>query len=283
MRAVVVGFVDWVRQWRSAVAQARATLSARPVRTGLGALATAVAVAGVVAVTAALDGVALLARQTSERAFGANTFLVAQVASPGRVSRRELQRQLRRNPAIRRGELAFLNRHAGGLVTYAPNAQTGADVAAGARVLENAAITDTTAELSELRDLGISRGRFFADRESTAGAQVAVIGADVADALFPGLDPLGRAVRVATRRFTVIGVQDRQGNSGGASLDRYVWIPLVAFEHAFGAPRTLQIQWKHCATSSPPEGRAVTHGPREPKPPGMLSGPRWTLARAWNG
>lgn len=231
----------WARAWWSAFAQALSTLRARPVRTALGALATAVAVAGVVAVTTALDGVALFATRTSERAFGSNTFLIAQVASPTRVSRRELQDQLRRNPPITRSELRFLNRYAEGLVAYAPNAQAVADVVSGSRVFERAAITGTTAVLSELRDLGISRGRFFADREDQSGQAVAVIGADVAEALFPGTDPLGRAVRLANRRFIVIGVQDRLGNSGGASLDRYVWIPLLAFERALGVPRSLQI------------------------------------------
>jgi putative ABC transport system permease protein len=46
---------------------------------------------------------------------------------------------------------------------------------------------------------------------------------------------------VAGRRFEVIGLQGRLGNSGGASLDRYVWMPITAYERAFGAPRSLQI------------------------------------------
>ena len=68
-----------------------------------------------------------------------------------------------------------------------------------------------------------------------------MIGADVADALFAAQDPLGRSVRIAGRKFTVIGVQERQGQSGGTSLDKYAWLPLRAYERAFGAPRTLQI------------------------------------------
>jgi len=36
----------------------------------------------------------------------------------------------------------------------------------------------------------------------------------------------------------VIGLQERQGNVAGASLDRNVWIPLPTFERAFGAPET---------------------------------------------
>ncbi|MFP5379195.1 MAG: ABC transporter permease [Vicinamibacteria bacterium] len=230
-----------MRTYVEAVGQASAALAARPLRAALGGLAIAVAVATIVFVVTALDGVASAARQATSRAFGADTFLIAQVASPGRVSRRELELQRQRNPPIRRADVRFLDRWAEGLVTYAPNAQTRADVVVEGRRFENAAITGTTAALADLRDLAVGRGRFFSERESTAGAAVAVIGADLADTLFPGRDPIGRGVRVAGRRFEVIGVQDRLGNAGGTSLDRYVWMPLAAFERAFGAPPSVQI------------------------------------------
>ncbi|MEZ5416870.1 MAG: ABC transporter permease [Vicinamibacterales bacterium] len=230
-----------LRRLFDAIHQGVAAAAAHRLRSSLGALAIAAAVATIVVVVAALDGVAAYARTTTARAFGSDTFLLAQVASPGRVSRRELQQQLQRNPPIRRVELAALERLAGGLVEYAPNAQTTAEVAAGGRTFENGAITGTWSTLADLRDLGIARGRFFRPDEDRSGALVAVIGADVADALFPSRDPLGQSIRLAGRRFEVIGLQDRLGNSGGASLDRYVWIPLSAYERAFGAPRSLQI------------------------------------------
>jgi putative ABC transport system permease protein len=231
--------------------QAASTLAANPLRTALGALATAVAVATVVVVVTALDGLAIYARRTSERVFGANTFLLAQVASPGRVSRAALQEQYRRNPPITRSESRFLTRHAEGLVVYAPNAQSFAEVSAGARTFESGAVTGTTATLPEIRDLGLSTGRFFDVREEQAGAFVAVIGDGIAESLFPGTDPLGRDIRIAGRRFRVVGVQDRLGTAAGASLDRYVFIPIVAFERVFGAPRTLQIFGKATGGAPP--------------------------------
>ena len=221
--------------------QGVAAAAAHRLRSSLGALAIAAAVATIVIVVAALDGVAAYARTTTARAFGSETFLIAQVASPGRVSRRELQEQLQRNPAIRRIELTAIERLAGGLVEYAPNAQTTAEVAAGGRTYENGAVTGTWSTLADLRDLAIVRGRFFRPDEDRSGAQVAVIGADVAETLYPAQDALGKTIRLAGRRFEIIGLQDRLGNSGGASLDRYVWIPLSAYERAFGAPRSLQI------------------------------------------
>ena len=125
--------------------------------------------------------------------------------------------------------------------SYAPNAQAFADVSSGSRTFDSGAVTGTTADLPEIRDLGLSTGRFFDTREEQAGAFVAVVGASIAETLYPGTDALGRDLRIAGRRFRIVGVQDRLGTAAGASLDRYVFIPIIAFERVFGAPRTLQI------------------------------------------
>lgn len=223
------------------IRQAAETLRANRLRSSLGALAIAVAVATQVIVVAALDGVAASAEATTARAFGSDTFLIGQVASPGRISRRELQDQLLRNQPIRRSDLRFLQGVADGLVEYAPNVQTVAEVTAGSRTFETAAVSGTTSVLANLRDLAIASGRFLVREDDLSGAAVAVLGADVADALFPTSDPLGQGVRIAGRRFEVVGVQVRQGSSGGTSLDRFVWIPLPAWERAFGSPRSLPI------------------------------------------
>lgn len=221
--------------------QAAATIAANRLRSSLGALAIAVAVATQVLVTTALDGVAASAEATTARTFGTDTFLLAQVASPGRVSRRELQEQLLRNQPIRRSDWRFLDRVAGGQVQYAPNVQTVAEVTAGGRIYENAAVSGTTSVLANLRDLAIAEGRFLLPRDDRTGASVAIIGAEIAGTLFPAGDALGQGIRVAGRRFEVVGVQAQLGTSGGQSLDRSVWIPLAAWERAFGAPRTLPI------------------------------------------
>ena len=73
------------------------------------------------------------------------------------------------------------------------------------------------------------------DDEDVPDRQVVILGRAVSDGLFPAADPLGQAVRIAGRGFRIIGLQARQGTAGGVSLDRYVWMPLRAFERAFGA------------------------------------------------
>ena len=114
-------------------------------------------------------------------------------------------------------------------------------MARGSRRVEAGSITGTTSSLSVIRDLNLVEGRFFGPDEDAAGAQVAVIGAEIVDGLFPAPTPVVGTVRLAGRRFTVVGVQGRIGTAGSGSLDKYVWIPLRAFERALGAPRSLQM------------------------------------------
>ena len=223
---------------RESIVQGALAVRSNPLRSTLGALAIAVAVATIVIVITALDGVRVYAETTTARTFGSDTFLIAQVASPGRISRRQLQEQLLRNPPITRAEIAFLSRFARDRVIYAPNAQTRADVTRAERQFDDASVTGTTATIADIRDINIVEGRFFRADEDRAGAQVAVIGADVVDALFAPGSPIGQPIRIAGRRFEVIGVQGRVGSGG---LDRYVWIPFRAYERAFGSPRSLQV------------------------------------------
>lgn len=234
------------------VAQAIGALRAHPLRTGLSMLAIVVAVATMAIVTTALDGVRQFAEISAARTFGSDTFVIAQIASSGSVSRKELERKLERHPALTRDDARFLARQAAGRVIYAPSTQQVAPVSAGGRTYDNAAIVGTSVEMSLIRDLGIEGGRFFQPYEETAAALVAVIGAEVADALFPGRDPLGARIRLGGRGFVIVGVQGRLGTSGGASLDRYVWVPLRAFERVFGAPATLQVFARAAGGSTTP-------------------------------
>ncbi len=222
------------------VVEAAGTIIRNPLRSALAALAVAAAVATTAVVQTGLDSLARTARDTSAKAFGADTFVIARLAS-GNLSRRELADKLARNPSISRSDVRYLQNIAAGTVTYAATAQKNADVVVGSRKFEQATINGTQAALLRIRNIDVASGRFISEQEDTAGAQVVILGSGVADALFPVGDPLGGQVRIAGRAFTVIGLQARQGTAGGVSLDRYVWMPLRAFERAFGPAASLQV------------------------------------------
>jgi putative ABC transport system permease protein len=233
-RALRVSIIEATREGAGAV-------RTHPLRALLAGLAIAAAVATIAVVAVALDGIARFARTNAARAFGSDTFVLAKVAAPGQISRRELEQKLERNPNIRRADLRFLERWASGRVVYGATVNRRVDVVAGSRRYDGASLIGATSELAAIRDLAIERGRFFTYQEEVQARQVAILGAVLVDELFPGVDALGRTVRIAGRGFEVIGLQQPQGNVAGSSLDRNVWIPLTAFERAFGAPETLQI------------------------------------------
>ncbi|HEY2614092.1 MAG TPA: ABC transporter permease [Chthoniobacterales bacterium] len=84
--------------------------------------------------------------------------------------------------------------------------------------------------------LDFKEGRFFNELESRGGANVCVIGYDVADALFPSSSPLDKWVSINGQSFKVIGEISRQGSFLGLfSLDSIVVMPLPAFQKYFSA------------------------------------------------
>jgi putative ABC transport system permease protein len=69
-------------------------------------------------------------------------------------------------------------------------------------------------------------GRAIAQEEYRVGANVIVIGDEVATFFFPDLDPIGRELRIRGVPYTVVGRIDKQGSLFGMSMDRLIIGPL---------------------------------------------------------
>jgi putative ABC transport system permease protein len=217
------------------------TLWAHKLRSALTVFGIVIGVAAVVLVGATLGAVRDVAVKTTAQSFGANTFIISQVASVGDLSRKELSDKLRKNPEIYRREAEKLGQRIGDSTLLAPALQSVSDVKAGNRSFLAAAVTGSTAGIQEIRDIKLSTGRFFTDEENRRAQGVAVIGQDLVDELFPALEPLGKQIRIQGRPFQVIGVQEKQGSSFGASLDRNVYIPLMVYEKIWGSRRSVTL------------------------------------------
>ncbi|MBP6774282.1 MAG: ABC transporter permease [Gemmatimonadaceae bacterium] len=74
----------------------------------------------------------------------------------------------------------------------------------------------------EVKKLGVSSGRPLSDQELARGEKVVVIGLDAADRLFPGLDPIGREVKLGGVPYRVVGVAESQGKAFGMSFDNFL-------------------------------------------------------------
>ena len=70
---------------------------------------------------------------------------------------------------------------------------------------------------------------------------VVVLGADTADRLFKGAEPLDKTIKLADLHFRVIGVSEKKGSFLGQSQDEFAIIPLGIFEKLFGVRPNLQL------------------------------------------
>jgi len=87
----------------------------------------------------------------------------------------------------------------------------------------------------------VAEGRFLVDTDIQLGRRVVFIGADIADALFPGESALGQEVRLRGVPFEVVGVAQRKGSMLGQSKDGFAVIPWPAYDRTFGKARNTNI------------------------------------------
>ena len=94
--------------------------------------------------------------------------------------------------------------------------------------IERAHICGVSANYANVSNFVIENGRFFTQIESDNGKNVAVIGYTIKDGLFsPGENPLGKEIKLLGRKFMVIGVVKKEGESLlGDSKDDQVLIPI---------------------------------------------------------
>jgi putative ABC transport system permease protein len=114
-------------------------------------------------------------------------------------------------------------------------------VYAEGRRLPDAIVLGAGPEFPWMVGLELEDGRYFTDGEARASRAVAVIGTDIKDELFPHVDPIGRMVTVQGKPFRVIGLTVKQGKAFGQSQDKFVLVPLGAYQKAFGKFETVDV------------------------------------------
>ncbi|MCL6258295.1 ABC transporter permease [Aquiflexum sp. TKW24L] len=80
----------------------------------------------------------------------------------------------------------------------------------------------------KIKGLKIEKGRNFSNPEVRYGNNVCVIGLDIVETLFEkNEDPLNNYITVFGKRYTIVGILEKQGSVGGGSgADRAIFIPV---------------------------------------------------------
>jgi putative ABC transport system permease protein len=99
-------------------------------------------------------------------------------------------------------------------------------------------VLGVTPAYSEVRNYPLALGEFITDQHLASQALVAVLGANTADTLFPGQDPVGQRITIANRPFLVIGVLERKGGTGQGLQDELIMAPLTTVRFRLAAQRS---------------------------------------------
>ncbi len=129
-------------------------------------------------------------------------------------------------------------------------------------------------EYNQIKTLEFTEGRYFTETESLHGTDVCIIGSQIAETLFPGLITFERPILIKGRKYRVIGVLKKEGESMlGGSMDNQLILPVksVASYIRINSDRmNAQIQVKAIPSSSvdqvEEELRGIMRAKRKLKP-----------------
>lgn len=190
-------------------------------------LGVIVGVMFLVLVVSIVEGMDRYMRDTLvEKIFGVNTVAVRRWPRNDMDTSEEQRRAWARSPRLTYDDLAYLRERISLPATIAADSDRQGEIESDRGVkVENVLIRGATAEIFEVRNFRTERGRVFSPAEDRQGAPVVVLGQETAEVLFPGIDPLGRQVRIRGFPFRVVGILEEQGAFLGRSLDNVAIAP----------------------------------------------------------
>ncbi|MBX5480426.1 MAG: ABC transporter permease [Myxococcaceae bacterium] len=123
----------------------------------------------------------------------------------------------------------------------APTVWRMSDIAFLGEQVANVDVMGTTLAYQSIGGIQIARGRFLNEIDDASQKRVVVLGADVTDGLFRGIDPIGKTVLIDKRPYTVIGTLERKGRLLDENLDLTAYIPFKTHRADMGRWRDIQI------------------------------------------
>jgi len=126
------------------------------------------------------------------------------------------------------------------ILRFAPLIVGAGDVRVGSRIRETP-VLGTTAEFIQVRQMDMAQGLFLPPGDPRHSQPVCVIGTKVAAELFGARQALGEWLRIGDRRFRIIGVLAKQGQSLGFNTDEIVVVPLAAAQALFNTEALFRI------------------------------------------
>src|ERR1700733_7174502 len=218
------------------------SLWANKLRSALTLLGVVIGVAAVIAVVTFVNGINGYVA-TKIFSLGADVFIVFKVSPAVTNVEKFLEGEKRKDltmedyRAVREG--CKLCAYVG---AYARN--NSGRVKYGGQDLTDTIVQGMTPSVAVTQDVDIDSGRMLGESDLENNAPVVVVGTDIVDTLMPGLDPIGKEIRVDGWTYRIIGVGKKKGKTMGQSLDNYVFMPMTSWMKQYGMHQDIRISGK---------------------------------------
>ena len=211
-------------------------LAGYPARTWLTLLAMAIGVAAVVLLTSLGEGARRYVVQQFSQ-LGSHLLIVLPGRSETTGGAPPLMGATPRDLTLDDALALLRSRH---VEKVAPISVGSAPVAHGSLDRE-ATVLGSTAALLPVRKLTLAQGRFLPEGKPDRARPVVVLGSTLKQELFGNRRALGQWVRIGDRRFRVIGILGRRGQSLGLDLAEVAIIPVASAQALFNTPALFRI------------------------------------------
>ena len=228
-------------EFKEAVRIALQSLWANKLRSVLTLLGVVIGVASVIAVVTLVNGANTYVT-TKFTSYGADVFTVSRM--PAIITSSTDYERYQKRKFILFDDYQYVKDNCKSCIGIGAQQATTAKVVRNTQSITDCQIRGYTWQMPSLQNLNIMQGRDFTQVDEDHASHVAIIGTDVQDNLFGGVDPVGQELRVDGTQYTVIGVSEKQGSTFGASQDNWVAIPLTAFQKSYGTMKSLTIYVK---------------------------------------
>jgi putative ABC transport system permease protein len=218
--------------FREAVVAAVQSLRGSKLRSFLTLLGIILATTTLIAVMSVISGMnAYIADKVSE--MGADGYFV-QREPMAEFDTKKLLEALRRNPQLSREEFEFLRSRVQITTEMGMTTGRGVSVHAAKTTIQSVDLQGASPNLGVINNFEATDGRFLSDSENDHRLEVAVIGKDIKDQLFPNSSPVGRSLAVQGIPFTIVGVSKAKGSVFGQSQDKFVIVPIETYFKIWG-------------------------------------------------
>ena len=228
-------------KWSDGIRIALSTLIENPLRSFLTLLGVAMGVTAVIFVVSVIEGLNGYVAETVGD-LGPETFVLDRMGIV--KGRTNFLNAAKRNKDLAAADADAIRRQTTLVDKVGVSRFHGGSVKRGRERVTDVEIRALSSEAVDIQPVNMTIGRVFSPIEANRAAYVCCLGFDIADTLFPHQDPIGRAVSIWGRSFTVLGVAEKKGSAFGQSRDDFAMIPFDTFAKIHGTHGSVNINVK---------------------------------------